>query len=373
MKAQLASAAILSLCIGYVAWKLWDAFVRKTARKIIGKANYVRTGREASEATIPDIIPVAKDFDWSKVEPRKYRPFKKGPHFMTMGIQKCDFNDWLLLENTYKDITKLRADIVENNRDHTVLSHPMANDALRETYDWLLDYMVQKYPMYFVRSAEKPLVHNKINNVTIPGYSSEYGDDEIDDMIRTLAKNIEEDFLVLMFDQETDQYYLRGGSFAFPSGFDPAVKLNLPLKDVHGPVPMYKEKLQVSMDRYFKKLKTGTFVQRYNWGIQAHTELYAPGLNHTYDENLAIVPFTKEELDFDQVWFRSERQILTRLPKTGHLLFTIRTYTVPLTQIKQEDRTEDLIEAINNLPVNMARYKNALKWGPAVKKFLSGD
>jgi hypothetical protein len=397
MSSQLVSGLLL-LWITFLGWKLWKE-LKKRSKKFNDKlpsdtavfeselkADFkpvnsdsnpesnteLRSLSNKSSAVLDKIIPVPDDFNWEKTEPRAYRPFNNAPYHLTMGLKKCDYNDFLLVENTYKDVTKIRGEIVENNRDSTVLSHPMADDAIREVYDWFIDYMVQKYPQYFVRDENNPVVHNNINNVTIPRYSTAFGDD-IGGMIRTLSKNVEEDFLILIFDEDSDQYYLRAGSFAFPSGFNPAMKLNLPLKDVHGPVPMYKEKLQVPMDRYFKKIPAGSFVMRNNWTVQAHTNLYAPIQNHVHDDNLEIVPLKRQELDFSEVLFRSERQILTRLPKTGHVLFTIRTYTAPMTKIKQEGKGPDLIGAIHNLPPVMARYKNALKWGPAVIEFMSED
>lgn len=384
MASQLVSGLLLFF-LGFLAWKLQAELHKKSIRKatnaslksrtnlngVVTDNEKPQTGSVCSDPydKLDKLIPVEDDFDWEATEPRAYRPFKNGPYHLTMGLKKCEYNDFLLIENTYKDITKIRAEVVEQHQDNTVLSHLMADDAVREVYDWFIDYMVQKYPKYFIKDDEKQLVHNSINNVTIPASSGAFGDD-IGEMIRTLSRNIEEDFLILIFDDETDQYYLRAGSFLFASGFNPAAKLNLPLKDVHGPVPMYKEKLELSMDRYFKKIPVGTFVMRNNWTVQAHTNLYSPDENHVHDEESEIKPLSMQDLDFTKVLFRSERQILTRLPKTRHLLFTTRTYTAPLTQIKQEGKGPDLIGAIQGLPPLMARYKNATKWGPAVIEYM---
>lgn len=49
----------------------------------------------------------------------------------------------------------------------------------------------------------------------------------------------------------------------FPAGFSPLAKQGMILKDIHKPVPMYKEKLEASMDRYFSKVKVGDYVKRF--------------------------------------------------------------------------------------------------------------
>jgi hypothetical protein len=59
-----------------------------------------------------------------------------------------------------------------------------------------------------------------------------------------------------------------------PSGFDPSEKLGKRLVEIHGPVPAY-EKIETSMERYFKKLEVGRCVKRvnvsfsfcYRWGL----------------------------------------------------------------------------------------------------------
>ena len=41
-------------------------------------------------------------------------------------------------------------------------------------------------------------------------------------------------------------------------------------------------------------------------------------------------------IDGRQVYFRTERQTLRRLPRTGCILFTIRTYLSPITELATE-------------------------------------
>lgn len=330
--------------------------------------------RPALKAIETKVSAVPKSFNWAKTEPRPYRPFRAGPYYMTMGLTKCSPNDWLLLENTYKDITKLRSEIVDKHRQNTVLHHPMADDPIKEVYDMCVNYVLTKFPKYFVVDSENPeLVHNKITDVKIPKSSTSFtSKDGVSEMIRTIARNIEEDFLILMYNEDDKQYYLRSGTFAFPSGFDPAEKLNLALKDIHGPVPLYKQRLEESMDRYFERIKVDEWIERFNWGIQTHEELYAPVENHAAPDT-EVKALKAEDLDFSKVFLRCERQILTRLPKTQALLFTIRTYLTPLSQIRKEPRALELADAIQNLPDSLAHYKKREEWGDAVIQYLNHE
>lgn len=315
----------------------------------------------------PVIYAVNSDFKWEDQKPIPYRPYKKGKYHMTMGIKTLDHNEWLLIEDTYKRITDEREKITQKETEHTVLTTPEAKESVYETYEVCLDYLMKKYPQYFALDEKDSMIHNKIRDEKLHRDPRKYPDTET--LIRTLARNMEEDFLILMWNEETQEYFLRSGSFAFPSGFDPARKMNLSLKDIHIPVPLYKKTIEKSMDKFFKRMKVGDWVYRLNWGIQSHPHLYAPDLNHAGEEDV-IESIDPETLDFNNVFLRVERQCLLRLPRTKSILFTIRTYATPLSDIREEENALDLCDAIDGLPEPLAHYKRSTAWGGAVKSYL---
>lgn len=319
------------------------------------------------EVEADEIVPVDDSFDWAQEPPARIRPFKPGEYHMTMGIKRCSANDWLRIEDTYQRITKLRSEITAEHKDHTVIANPIAKDGCYETYNKIIDFMCQKYPRYFVR-VDDGRVHNTINDCYMPGRADYFGDD-LDELLLTIVRNIEEDVLILLFDEETGKYFLRAGCFVFPSGFDPAEKVNKQLKDIHQPVPLYSEKLERAMDNYFQRIAANQYVERANWSCQTHTKLYSPLLNHAA-EGIKLTALKREDLNFDQCFLRCERQILTRLPKTKHLVFTSRTYTTPLSQIKAEGLGPNLALAIEGLPPRVAQYKKRDEWGPAIISYM---
>lgn len=372
------------------------------------------------------VEPIDPEFDWQKELPRPYRPYKAGKWTMTMSIKSLPYYDWLLLDRDYMDITNLRDRIVNSYKKHTVLTLPEATPPTLEMYNLVVDFLQQRFPQYFYAktwdssTSEKNLeksdtsfleasehgpfdpriktFYNSIRQEYLPidadvyysVYSKEpynFTDVEISErLIRMLARTTQEDFLILMLDEGGEEYILKCGSFAFPFGFNPAEKVNLPLKYIHTPVPFYKEKIESSMDKFFKRVKVGYWVQRNNWGIQSHGELFSPGdeqvggdgtfpAGHgTPDEE--IVPLKADELDFSNVFLRTERQSLFRLPKTKAMLFTIRTYMTPIEQIRETEPKENsinLIGAINAMPPAMKQYKRADEWGPAVIDYLNRE
>ena len=68
---------------------------------------------------------------------------------------------------------------------------------------------------------------------------------------------------------------------------------------------------------------------RRNLSIHDHDELFRPEPHESPDS------FAPDVSGLDQVWLRSERQTLVRLPETGAVLFTIKTQQCPVAVLAQ--------------------------------------
>lgn len=127
--------------------------------------------------------------------------------------------------------------------------------------------------------------------------------------LENLVRVVDEDVLFLLPESSSDdeeeddgeKYHLKAYATTFPSGFNPAQKLGLPLSGIHAPVPGYPEKLEKSMDRFFSKLEPGRYVKRANWTVTTGTELFAAfgGVHGEEDEGMKALKL--EELDVDSV------------------------------------------------------------------------
>lgn len=71
---------------------------------------------------------------------------------------------------------------------------------------------------------------------------------------------------------------------------------------------------------------------------------------------------------------RSELQTLSRLPKTGAILFSFKTHLYTLEEVKAEGLGPQLADAIDGLKLGNApgmwTYKGAVRWGKKVKEYL---
>lgn len=340
---------------------------------------------------IEKVQAVDPSFDWKTEEPVKQYPFKNAAYKLTMGIKNLTVQDWLLIDSDYLRKLKAKKEIVTNNHpfypkekqltDKTVLITEECWPAVRELYDVVIQYLVDKYPMYFVVDPAKGTVHNKITDETHPYTADSVPLEDTKELLFKLSQNIEEDFIILLKDplreseKDGSEYFFKGGVFAFAAGFAPSDRFNMPLSFVHHPIPGYESKLKLSMNRFFDRVSPGQYVTRMNFSVQTHDRFYVDDQNksHNLKEGEETVVFKKEDLDFDnQVHYRSERQTLTKLPKTGAVVFTIRTFLIPMSKLKLEgpEVSERFIGAIKGFPDDIADYKRSVAWGPAVIDYL---
>ena len=390
-----------SLALSLVLFQLLKPGSRKVAQGFLfGKEPQSRQtsgdSTDQSDQSKPYVAPqiksVAADFVWDKCDALKSYPFKNGAYKLTMGIRNLDPQDWLLIEPTYMDRINNKIKIVNNEhedyppdkdiRSSSVFVTPEAVPAIREFYDIVVNYICDKYPMYFSRDGDK--VHNGITGRSIPASSTVDEKISASQYLDFLVETIEEDFIILLKDPSREnekdgtEYFFKGGVFAFAAGFDPADRFNMPLSFIHHPIPGYEEKLKLSMNRYFSRIKPGQFITRSNFSMQTHNKYYVDDQNkgHNLPDGSVQVPIDIKELDFEnQVHYRSERQTLTKLPKSQAVLFTIRTYLLPLSEVKKEGKEvrERLIGAIKGLPEDISNYKRAGEWGPPVIEYLLRD
>lgn len=355
-KTVLVSVSIISL-LSAVIYKYWfKKLPPKIGKKILSE-----------ELPSPKITPIDSFFSWEHQTPHPYRPFKNGDYKMTMAIRDLDPNNLIILEDTYLERTTLRTKLFDEAK--TYGCHDSAIPALKEAYSFIFDFLCKRYPQYF--SESETTITNKIRNFT---FAKNPVNIPIEQVLRTIAENIEEDIYILIKNsefEEYDEYVIRAAVGLFPSGFDPIKKMNLPLTKVHAPVPGYEKKLKFSMNKFFSRLRVNEFIVRNNWAVQTHSNLNAPTGSHAEASDIKeITDLDPNELDFNKVFFRVEKQSFTRLPKSKADLMFIRTYMTPFSLLRDNVDVNGLCRAIDGYKEGMEVYKKKIEWGEAIKKYL---
>jgi hypothetical protein len=159
------------------------------------------------------------------------------------------------------------------------------------------------------------------------------------------ALQVQEDLVVLVRSEEG--WLFGAGVVCFPSHWDPSEKLGLPMAGVHEPVPHYNEELAQRVDRFLDHLVPGRSAWRRNWLIHVSPRLHVP--------RPAGVSGPVQPRD---LWLRSERQVLSALPVTGAILFTIRTQQCPVRALAaRPDVASSMASSLRSTPDSLRAYR----------------
>ncbi|OQE30063.1 hypothetical protein PENSTE_c002G10158 [Penicillium steckii] len=291
-------------------------------------------------------LPLHQRPDW----PRYWKP---GKFQMTMALRKLDINNWFkydeLFDSEHKQkVTMATAPDAENYVDYL----DGIDDAVVELLDTVVTYVTKRYPN---------MVRVDDEYVYIDHLQEKYRIREPYDLhpLAVAGLLIMDDLYVLKKGHK-DRYTLRGAFLACPSGWRLQQRIGWQLHQIHDPVPMWKEKLRKSMERFFVNLQPSKAIQRNNLFIQPVGQIFH------------VVPF-EENLKYesiDQVHIRTELQSLTRLPRSEASIFTVRTYLTPMSDLRHEpEQLEALWDHTRNFPPDTANYKCHHLWGDVFEQF----
>jgi hypothetical protein len=169
--------------------------------------------------------------------------------------------------------------------------------------------------------------------------------------LEAAALLVPEDLCLLV--RRRDGWRLVAGVVCFPSMWRIGDKLGRAVTDVHGPVPAYADELAARVDLVLDRLGPDRPVWRRNWFVHDTPELHLPAPPPPHPA--PVVP--------DDLWLRSERQILRRLPASGSILFTIRTALAPLAVVAgRPDVAAGLKQAIGSWSSELVDYRGAARW-----------
>ncbi|KIM83882.1 hypothetical protein PILCRDRAFT_6759 [Piloderma croceum F 1598] len=355
--------------------------------------------------TYPPIPPFPGEL--SSIKPIPYRPFQWGPDYhVTMGIRKMPWEDWIELDNQFTSYHRIRTHRIKTRGSNVVRVLPDqpgvvhgAGDAVIELVQELSEYLAVRYPSTFrierdveSKTNEKRLIERgwggalpvkSITNIFL-GVTYELNENA-EDMMRVAALLTQDD-LALMIEGEDGRYYFQAGAICVGGSWRLRDKIGMRLDEIHthGNVPKYREKLEMSLERFFKRLAVDKPVIRNNYFIQIvgpdeDRKNMMPNECADLDPNELAWSSTVNgsEDDFSPgngghgaisqkailvspstIRFRTERQTLRRLPKSGAILFTIRTYIFPVTELgKERGIPARMASAIRSWPADVAKYK----------------
>lgn len=144
-------------------------------------------------------------------------------------------------------------------------------------------------------------------------------------VLEAAAARVSDD-LCLLQRGEDGLWRLQAASLVAPTFWRLAEKAGQPLGGLHDPVPGANPGLVARISRMFDALRPGQVLERFNWTVQAGDARFTPSSAPLK----ALAAATPDEAALDVLHLRVERQTISKLPRSGLVLFTIRIAVDPL-------------------------------------------
>lgn len=148
---------------------------------------------------------------------------------------------WLDLDGNYKHDIAHRKRLFDDYEKGTTGCLTGSELAVKELLEMVIQFLCARFPQYFTLSEDKQVFENKILGIS----------ERIRERhpFRVLLDHIPEDFAIMLRNPTTGRYHLRAGMMFSTLGWTVAEKIGKDLPSLHKPVPDYKEKMELSMDR----------------------------------------------------------------------------------------------------------------------------
>ncbi|TDR94517.1 heme-dependent oxidative N-demethylase family protein [Enterovirga rhinocerotis] len=253
-------------------------------------------------------------------------PFARGT--MRMGLSPIDAAEWIQFgEDTAAQMAE-KARLLATRRDDVLAALPGSEDAAAEVLELL--------------RANLRLHH--------PGRLADAPEDVAEPPLARAARLVQEDVCILL--PAEGGYRLVAGCVCFPSNWILREKLGHPLGEIHGPVPGYAPALAAPVGRFFERLAPGHIVARLNWLVHDNADLFQRG-------RTADAPAVTADNAGDVLRLRTERQVLQRLPRTGAVIFSIRTRLHRLRDaVPSPAKATELATALSAMPRELQAYRH---------------
>ncbi|KAG0650659.1 hypothetical protein D0Z07_2545 [Hyphodiscus hymeniophilus] len=286
------------------------------------------------------------NFDPTKAKPRPYRPFRWAYH-QTMSLSKMEPEWWLEVENTYVSRVNERKELFERYGKMVLDYLPGSELVCKELMEICLQFYCARYPKHFSLSTDKQTFHNGLLNE----------DTDIKSMhpLHVLLNNVPEDFAIVLRNENDGMYYFRAGVVCSSLGWNVSTKIGMQLKEIHKPIPDYKEKMSFSMDRYFSKMPTNAPIQRGSWGLEVGSPLFMP----PGDPHEKLRDMQQENLTIEDCNLRVDWQTLRRLPLSAGIVFNFKALFTPVQEFRDEPYIPALLlKILKDGKKSLMEYKN---------------
>lgn len=262
-----------------------------------------------------------------------------------MGLVALQLKDWIEADEYFYDELKEKKQLLISNYPEVFASRPGSLPAQTEVLALALKHMEKYCPGVLTIEQDE---------VILPKLKWKFRISDFEESPLDLCGRFVQEDLCLMA-PGPDGYTLEAASLCFPARWRLMDKMGLPMSGIHKPVPDYSEKLSRPVDSFFNRIDVDRPVWRVNWSLTTDPTMFQPVRQKHSVSELSI---TSKNAG-DMVYMRCERQTLRRLPDTGWILFTIKTYLDKVSKLhKYPKEAQNLSSLLRSAPTTLLSYKN---------------
>jgi hypothetical protein len=243
---------------------------------------------------------------------------------MSLGLRPLDLTRWL--ERGPQDELTMahKHDVLATAHDQVVVATSQGLAGSAETLDLVLDWLRRYRPDDRVAA------------------------DETLHPIDAAGRMVADDLCVLYLDG--DRWRLGAASVCSPSRWRLQEKMGRTVSEIHRPVPDYAGWYGDAVDTRLHRLVPDRPVWRLNWTMVDDPALFQPQPPER--------PVAPANVTLADLTVRVERQTLRKLPRTGDIVFTIRTDRALLSDLAADPATADAFaRTLRTCPADVAGYK----------------
>lgn len=285
--------------------------------------------------------------------PPRYTPWDLGTHALRVGLAPLDPADWIEPDDAFAAQRANARALTETRFPEVYGALPQAEAAEAEVRAMLQAYLPARFPHLYARQGAAVAVRGEAPpEADLP-------------LLVQAGLLVQEDLCLLQ--EEDGRFVLSAAHLCAPAGWRLADKLGRALPGVHDPVPGYAAELASRVDRIFAGLRPEQPLWRANWSIATEPTLFMPDGHGPHAEDIDAANAGA------RIFLRVERQTLRKLPRTGAVLFTIKTLIDPLSALEGSPRlAASLAAAARSMNPAMQRYKALPRLLPAMTAYLDG-
>ncbi|MEZ0484821.1 heme-dependent oxidative N-demethylase family protein [Fibrella aquatica] len=301
-----------------------------------------------------------------------YFPFGQ-PFNHKMGTAPLPESDRLVeVDAHYQTETALKQQLLTELPAYYYQLLPGHETAQWEVLELVLKQLIRLYPEHFTlqQQGNQWRWHNHLLNTETAFTVGDSGTLPLAPL-DWVGRQVQEDLVLLTGPEAT----LVGGQLCFGNGWCLDEKVGLPFWHIHAPIIPIVEPMILAAQKLMERLPVGRPVWRVNWSVKVTDQLDMTSRHTPFLDQLLTDCLPDLTLDTigNRLFLRLERQTLTRLPRSGAILFGIHTYQNQLSAelAARSNAAIQLAQVFSTTPPSMLAYKGMTQFTPTLLTYLT--